>query len=41
MRAIRKEYSYGLTVVIIDSTKVLKKTHTKQQIVDNEAFRAA
>ena len=41
MRAIRKEYSYGLSVVIIDSAKVLKKTHTKQQIVDNEAFRAA
>ena len=37
----RKEYSFGLTVVIMDAKKTFKKTHTKQQIVDDEAFRAA
>ncbi|KAH8051109.1 hypothetical protein JL721_11205 [Aureococcus anophagefferens] len=40
-RAYRKEYAFGLTVVIIDEKKVLEKTHTKQQIVDDEAYRAA
>lgn len=37
----RKEYSLGLTVVVVDADGCLRQTHTKQRIVDDVAFALA